>query len=81
VDCRAFHRPIVELLQAVLRPEAQERLDMELVVNLATGMKAFLPEPAQAIAQVGRALGVVLETLGWTRPGWIDPVSRFTLTS
>jgi len=79
VDCQGHHRPIVELTRAILVPGAHDRVDVEVVVNLSTGMTAFIPEPAEAIAQVGHALGVLAETLGWTQAGWIEAVSRFAL--
>lgn len=78
-DCQAFHQAIVELTRSLLLPAAHERVDVEVIVNLCTGMTAFLPAPAAAIAQVGHALGVLAETLGWARPGWVEPVSRFSL--
>lgn len=78
-DCQAFHQAIVELTRSLLLPAAHERVDVEVIVNLCTGMTAFLPAPAAAIAQVGHALGVLAETLGWARPGWIEPVTGFSL--
>lgn len=78
-DCQAFHQAIVELTRSLLFPAAHERVDVEVIVNLCTGMTAFLPAPAAAIAQVGHALGVLAETLGWARPGWVEPVTRFSL--
>jgi hypothetical protein len=80
VDCRAFHDPIVNVTRAILAPDAHGRVDVEIVVNLATGMTAFLADPAEAIAQVGYDLGLLAETLGWTRPGWIQAVTTFSLT-
>ncbi len=79
VDCRTFHDPIVELTRAIVRPEAHTRVDVEIVVTLATGMTAFLPDPGEAIAQVGYDLGVLAETLGWTQLGWIEAVTHFSL--
>jgi len=81
VDCQAFRRPIVELTRAILVPEAHERVDVEIVVNLCTGMTAFIREPAEAIAQVAYALGVLAETLGWARAGWIEVLTRVSLDS
>ncbi len=80
VDCRSFHDGIVALWRALLVPEAHARVDVEIVVNLATGMTAFIPDPADAIAQVGHDLGVLAETLGWSRPGWLQTVTDFSLT-
>jgi hypothetical protein len=77
VDCRRFHDRIVDLTRAILAPDAHARVDVEIVVNLATGMTAFIPDPTAAIAQVGYDLGVVAETLGWTKPAWIEAVTTF----
>jgi hypothetical protein len=41
-------------------------------------LTAFLPDPAEAIAQVAHDLGVLAETLGWTRPGWIEAATQFS---
>jgi hypothetical protein len=79
VDCRAHHRPIVELARALLVPEAHDRVDVEILVNLCTGMTAFLRDPGEAIAQVGYDLGLLTETVGWTRPGWITAVTEFSV--
>jgi hypothetical protein len=81
VDCRPFHDRIVEVTRAILTPEAQPRVDVEIVVNLVTGMTAFIADPAEAIAQVGYDLGLLAETLGWTRAGWIQAVTTFSLAS
>ena len=78
VDCRAYHRPIVALTRAILLPEAEGRVDVQIVENLCSGMSSFIPDPDDAIAHVGHALATVVETLGWTRPGWIESVQRFT---
>jgi hypothetical protein len=78
-DVQRYRAQIIHLARAILTPEAQDRVDVEILVTLSTGMTAFLPEPADAIAQVGRGLGLLAETLGWTRPGWIEAVAAFTL--
>lgn len=77
VDCDAFHEAIVQLTRAILVPAAHARIDVEIVVNLATGMTAFIPEPVAAIAYVVHALGVLAETLGWARPGWNEAAGEF----
>lgn len=79
VDCRAYHRQIVAFTRAILLPEAEGRIDVQIVENLCSGMTSFIPDPNEAIAHVGHALGTIVETLGWTRPGWIEPVLHFTL--
>ena len=81
VDCRPLHDRIVEVTRAILRPDAQARMDIEIIVNLATSMTAFIADPAEAIAQVVYDLGLRAETLGWTRAGWIQAVTNFSLAS
>jgi len=76
-DLKGFHDAIVALVRDVLVREAYERVDVEIVVNLAAGMTALIPEPVPAIAQVVHRLGLIAETLGWARPGWIEAVSNF----
>jgi hypothetical protein len=81
VDCRTYHRQIVELSRNILLPEAQERVDVHIIENISSGMTAFIPDPIEAIAHVGHALATVVETLGWTRHGWIESVLQFRLGS
>jgi hypothetical protein len=76
-DGRAFHDAIVQLTRAILTPAAHSRVDVEIVVNLVTGMTAFIPSPVPAIAYVAQALGTLAETLGWARPGWSEAVAEF----
>lgn len=78
VDCRIYHHQILALTRAILLPEAEERVDVHIVENLCSGMTAFIPDPDEAIAHVGHALATVVETLGWTRLGWIEAVTRFS---
>ncbi len=76
-DVQDSREAIVELVRGVLRPDAHERVDVEIVANLCAGMTAFIPEPRAAIAQVVHGVGVLAETLGWARPGWIEMVFEF----
>lgn len=76
-DGGAFHDAIVQLTRAILVPAAHPRVDFEIVVNLVTGMTAFIPNPVPAIAYVGQALGILAETLGWACPGWREAVTQF----
>jgi len=78
-DCRVYHRQIVALTRAILLPEAEGRIDVQIIENLCSGMSSFIPDPNEAIAHVGHALGTVVETLGWTRLGWIEPVLHFNI--
>ncbi|MBI4179176.1 hypothetical protein HY522_07130 [bacterium] len=76
-DLQGFHDPIVALVRNVFAREAHERVDIEIVVSLTVGMTAFIPDPVPAIAQVAHGVGLIAETLGWARPGWIEAVSEF----
>jgi hypothetical protein len=77
VDCVVHRERVVDVVRGILRPDAHERVDVELVLTLCTGMTAFRPDATQAIRQVLYDLGVVSETLQWTRPGWMDIVRQF----
>ena len=79
VECQAFDRRIIELLRSILSPDAAERVDLQGIINLCTGMSTWLPDPAEAIAQVAHAVGILAETMAWTRPGWIEELSDFSL--
>jgi hypothetical protein len=76
-DLPGSHDAIVELVREVLIPEARERIDVEIVVNLCMGMTALIAETVAAIAQVVQGVGTLAETLGWTRPGWRAVVADF----
>ena len=78
-DCQVFDRRIIELLRAMLNPDAAERVDLQMVVNLSTGMTAWLSDPAEAIAQLAHAVGILAETMAWTRPGWMEVLTDFSL--
>lgn len=77
VNCHERHGHIVALLKAILRPEARERVDVEVVVNLCTGMTAMLADPTAAIALVVHHIGLLAGTLDWVYPGWHETVSHF----
>ncbi|GKS59798.1 hypothetical protein YTPLAS18_33250 [Nitrospira sp.] len=79
VDCQRHHRVIVELVRGLLKPEAHDRVDVEVVVNLCTGMTALLTDAEEAIAQVCHRLGILAETMQWARPGWIESLGAFSL--
>lgn len=76
-NCEEHHEVIVGLLKAMLKPEAHERIGVEVVVNLCTGMTALLADPTDAIAQVVQRIGLLSETVGWAQPGWGETVSQF----
>jgi hypothetical protein len=79
VDAATCRPHIVDLVRAILVPEAVSRVDTEMVIVMATGMTGFIPDPARAIRQTVYDYAITAETLGWTRPGWIEVVSRFSL--
>lgn len=79
VDCRVYHRQIVTLTRAILTPEAEGQIDVQIIENLCSGMTSFIPDPDEAIAHVGHKLATVVETLGWARPGWIEAVLHFSV--
>lgn len=79
VDCHRHHRAIVELVRALIQPEAQDRVDVEVVVNLCTGMTALISDAEEAIAQVCHGLGLLAETMQWARPGWIEALNTFSV--
>ncbi len=81
VDCQAHLQRIVECLRTILIPEAHERVDVNAVINLCTGMTALIPDATEAVAQVLHGIGLCAETMGWAQPGWIEPVTHFTLTA
>lgn len=76
-DCQERHGIIVDLVKAIVKPEARERIDVEVVVNLCTGMTAMLADPTAAIALVVQRIGLLADTLGWVQPGWLETVSHF----
>lgn len=81
VDCQPFDRRIIELLREILNDDAAERIDLQMVVNLCTGMTAWLTDPTNAIAQVAHGVGLLAETMAWTRAGWIQAATDFSLKS
>lgn len=82
VDCQQFDRRIIDLLREILNDDAAaERIDLQVIVNLCTGMTAWLPDPTTAIAQVAYDVGMLAETMAWTRAGWIEHVTDFSLES
>jgi hypothetical protein len=81
VDCQPFDQRIIDLCRDILKEEAAERIDLQVVVNLCTGMTAWLPDPTDAIAQVAHGVGLLAETMAWTRGGWIQAAIDFSLKS
>lgn len=75
----ATWRPhIVGLVRQILVPKVWVRVDTDMILTLVTGMTAFL-DPQRAIQQSVYDFAITAETLGWTCPGWVEVVSRFSL--
>ncbi|MBK5282653.1 MAG: hypothetical protein JJE16_11245 [Nitrospiraceae bacterium] len=79
IDCQQFDRRIIDLLRGILNDDAAERIDLQMIVNLCSGMTAWLPDPTESIAQVAHGVGILAETMAWSRPGWIEVVTDFSL--
>src|SRR6185295_10516087 len=76
-DCEAHRDVIVGLLKAILKPGAHQRIGVDVVVNLCTGMTAMLADPIEAIAQVLQRIGLLSATVGWAQPGWETTMAQF----
>jgi hypothetical protein len=76
-DCEEHRNVIVDLLKAILKPEAHQRIGIDVVVNLCTGMSAMLADPIEAIAQVVQRIGLLSATVGWVRSGWEATMAQF----
>jgi hypothetical protein len=78
-NAKTWRSHIVGLVREILVPQVWSRVDTEMILVMVTGMTAFLPDPERAIQQTVYDFAITAETLGWTCPGWIDVVSRFSL--
>ncbi len=78
-NAETWRAQIVGLVREVLLPHVWFRVDTEMILTMATGMLAFIPDPERAIQQTVYDFAMTAETLGWTCPGWSDVVSRFSL--
>ena len=76
-DCEEHRNVIVGLLKAILKPEAHQRIGVDVVVNLCTGMTAMLADPMEAIAQVMQRMGLLSATVGWAQSGWEATMAQF----
>jgi hypothetical protein len=76
-DCEEHREVIVGLLKAILKPEAHQRVGVDVVVNLCTGMTAMVADPTEAIAQVVQRIGLLSATVGWVQPGWEATMAQF----
>jgi len=75
-SCEQFRNPLVRLLRQTLRQEALGSVDVDLLLGLGRGMTAWLPELAAMRQALFDAL-LVLETLGWVQPRWLELVRAF----
>ncbi len=76
-DCEEHRDVIVGLLKAILKPEVHQRVGVDVVVNLCTGMTAMMADPTEAIAQVAQCIGLLAATVGWVQPGWQATMAQF----
>jgi hypothetical protein len=76
-DCEEHRDVIVGLLKAILKPGAHQRIGVDVLVNLCTGMTAMLADPIEAIAQVMQRIGLLSATVGWAQPGWETTMAQF----
>src|SRR5712692_7165465 len=72
-----FRVGVVKLLRHALVPEALGMVDVELLLGLGHGLTAWLPVTAAMRLALYDVL-LVLETVGWVQPGWVELVRAFT---
>ncbi len=75
-SCEAWREAVVRLLRQVLVPDAVGIVDVELLLGLGRGLTGWL-SPAMALRQVLYDFLLVVETVGWVHPGWLDVVRAF----
>jgi hypothetical protein len=75
-SCEGFREAVVRLLRQVLVPDAVGIVDVELLLGLGRGLTGWL-SPAMALRQVLYDFLLVIETVGWVHPGWLDLVRAF----
>jgi len=78
-DLQEHRAAVVQLVRDVVRPEMHDRIDTEMLLILAAGMRAFVDDDERAIQQTLYDFGLMLETLGWARPDWATAVSELSL--
>ena len=78
-DLQAHRAAVVQLVRDVVRPEMHDRIDTEMLRILAAGMCGFIDDDERAVQQTLYNVGLMLETLGWARSGWVTAVSEFSL--
>ena len=75
-SCETFRAAVVRLLRRTLVPEAVGLVDVELLLGLARGLTGWLT-PAVAMRQALYDFLLVIETVNWVRPGWLEAVRAF----
>jgi len=80
-DMQEHRAAVVQLIRDVVRPEMHHRVDTEMLLILAAGMRGFIDDDERAIQQVLYDYGLMLETLGWASSEWVTAVSEFSLLS
>ena len=75
-SCEAFRAALVQLLRQVIVPESVGLVDVDLLLGLGRGLSGWLM-PVAAMRQVVYSFLLVVETVGWVRPGWLEAVRAF----
>jgi len=78
-DLQEHRAAVVRVVREVVRPEMHDRIDTEMLLILAAGMTGFIDDAERAVQQTIYDFGLMLETLGWARAGWVTAVSEFSL--
>ena len=75
-SCQDFRPALVRLLRQVAVPESIGIIDVELLLGLGRGLSGWLM-PVAAMRQAVYDFLLVVETVGWVRPGWLEAVRAF----
>lgn len=75
-SCEDFRAALVRLLRQVAVPESIGIIDVELLLGLGRGLSGWLM-PVAAMRQALYDFLLVVETVGWVRPGWLEAVRAF----
>ncbi len=78
-DLQEHRAAVVQLVREVVRPEMHDRIDTEMLLILAAGMRGFIDDDERAIQQTIYDVGLMIETLGWACTDWVTQVSKFSL--
>jgi hypothetical protein len=70
-SCEGFRSSVVGLLRQVLDPTALAMVDVDLLLGLGRGLTGCLA-PSAAIRLVLFDYLLAVETLAWTKAGWLD---------